>query len=57
MENEYMCPLLNRVIDDGLCYDINMVAYGFIKPDILDDKIEREEAKTICDNCEFNQMR
>jgi hypothetical protein len=57
MESEYMCPLLNRIIDDAYCYEINNVVYGLIKPEILEDKINREEAREICDNCKYNQMK
>lgn len=41
MVSEYMCPLLNQVIDDRYCYDVKMVAYGYIKPEALADKINR----------------
>ena len=57
MESDYMCPLLNRIIDDAYCYEINNVVYGLIKPEILEDKINREEAREICDNCKYNQMK
>lgn len=31
MENEYMCPLLKKVIDDAYCYEINTAAYGYVE--------------------------
>lgn len=51
MEEEFECPLLNRMIDDGYCYDINMVANKMIKEEILGDKIDREEVLKICEKC------
>jgi len=56
MINNRKCPLLNREIDQGYCYDITMVAYGFIKPEILEDKLNRDEAKKICDICCYNEL-
>lgn len=57
MESSFKCPLLERVIDDGYCYEINMVVANIIKPTVLDDKIDKEKAKDICNVCEFNQMK
>lgn len=52
-----MCPLLNRIINDGYCYDITNAAYGMMKMEALDDKIEREVALKYCDSCEHNQIK
>ncbi|NLC68198.1 MAG: hypothetical protein GX754_05320 [Clostridiaceae bacterium] len=57
MSSEYMCPLLNRIINDGYCYDITNAAYGMMKMEALDDKIEREVALKYCDSCEHNQIK
>lgn len=51
MENNIECPLLNKIIDDGYCYDINMVASHMIKEEILEDKIDKEKALEICKRC------
>lgn len=53
MESEYKCPLLNKIIDDGYCYDINMVNNGMVKEDILEDDIDKEKAITICKACKY----
>ncbi len=52
-----MCPLLKKIIDDGYCYDITNAAYGMIKMEALDDKIDRETALRYCDNCKHNQIK
>lgn len=57
MESSFKCPLLKKVIDDGYCFDINMVIANLIKPTVLEDKINKEEAREICKKCEFNQMK
>lgn len=51
MENNIECPLLNKIIDYGYCYDINMVASHMIKEEILEDKIDKEKALEICKRC------
>lgn len=51
MKNNIECPLLNRIIDDGYCYDINMVAREMVKEEILEDKIDRDKALEICKKC------
>ncbi len=53
MESEYKCPLLDRIIDDGYCYDINMVNAKMVKEDVLEDKIDKEEAIKICEKCKY----
>lgn len=53
MESEYECPLLHRIIDDGYCYDINMVNSEMIKKDILKDEIDSEKAIEICKDCKY----
>ncbi len=57
MENEYKCPLLNKIINDGYCYDITNAAYGIMKMESLDDKIERKTAIKFCDSCPYNQIK
>jgi hypothetical protein len=49
--------LLKKKIATGYCYDINSVIGNLIKPDILDDDIDKENAYEICCKCELNQMR
>lgn len=56
MENDIECPLLNRIIDDGYCYDINMIANDMIKENILEDKIDKEKAKEICNKCTYKPL-
>lgn len=37
MSEKYQCPLLNRVIDEGLCLDINYQNEKIMKEDVLKD--------------------
>lgn len=53
---KFLCPLLNRTIDMGYCYDINMVINDYIKPSVLYDLINKDVAHVICANCNFNQL-
>ena len=57
MTSEYDCPLLNKVICDGECYDIQMIRMRCIKMDILDCEFNREEADRLCNICQFNQLQ
>ncbi|MED4377975.1 hypothetical protein P9274_20165 [Schinkia azotoformans] len=56
MENEYMCPLLKRIIDDGYCYEITTAASGMLKMEALDDKLDRKTAFEYCSKCQHNQL-
>ena len=56
-ESCYMCPLVKRDMWDAECYDVQMVRYGFIKSEILDFVLDRNESNMICDRCSFNQLK
>ena len=66
MDNEYRCPMLGVVIDDTICYDIQMVvgSGSLIKKSILDEyadlfspsMVTDELAAVFCANCSFNQL-
>ncbi|WP_308637586.1 hypothetical protein [Paenibacillus silvisoli] len=52
------CPLLDRQIDEGACYDINAVADGWVKERILSIieqqfkvLIDISKAKSVCPKC------
>ncbi|WP_339061233.1 hypothetical protein [Tepidibacillus marianensis] len=56
MSEKYYCPLLNRIIEEGLCIDINYENEKIVKEDELKaiKKIlnkTNEEIKEICQNC------
>ena len=53
---EFFCPLLNQVIVDDYCYEINSVAFGLCKPSLIDDIVDRTTAKPICKTCVNKQM-
>ena len=64
MEREYSCPLTQRVIDETICYDIQMVLGKYIKKSILEsyssmfdiNKVTPENAELHCERCPFNQL-
>ena len=66
MDNEYKCPMLGVVIDDTICYDIQMVIGpgNLINKSILDGysdlfkptMVTDEMAALHCANCLFNQL-
>jgi hypothetical protein len=57
MNYDVECPLLNRTIDNGYCYEVTIAAYGMVKMEFLDDKIEREVALKHCEKCKHNQVK
>ena len=56
-ESSYYCPLVGREMWDSECYDVQMVHYNFIKPCILDFKLDKSEADIFCETCPFNQLK
>lgn len=53
----FKCPLLKKNIDEGYCYDINMVRIGIAKENMLDDHIDKNEANKTCESCKLNQVK
>lgn len=66
MDSKYRCPLVNRDIDETICYDIQMVVGpgSLINKRILEDyadifnagMVTDEQAAITCPNCPFNQL-
>lgn len=56
-ENEFYCVLLDKKIDTGLCYDVNMVVCGLIKTDAVNENINRDKGIGICENCPHFQLK
>jgi len=56
-EKSYFCPLVDRDMWDAECYDVQMVHYGFIKPEILDFTLDKVKARNLCESCSFNQLK
>ena len=49
------CSYLKEYIEDGLCYDLQMVAGNCIKPSALPDlKIDAEKCKLCCSECRYS---
>jgi len=57
IENIYLCPLVERNMWDSECYDVQMVRYGFINPEILDFVIDKSKSDKVCEACAFNQLK
>ncbi|CQR57801.1 hypothetical protein [Paenibacillus riograndensis] len=52
MEEDYYCPLLNKVIQLGLCMDINYERTKIANFNILPELgINKEEADQCCTKC------
>ena len=49
------CPFLKKEIAEGYCCEINHVVIGWLKPDAVEDKIDKKTAEQFCDKCENNQ--
>lgn len=46
------CPLMQGVIDDGICYDIHMVVDGMAPARTVPEKVLKvEDFKKICIEC------
>ena len=48
------CAYLQKLIDHGLCYDMQMVCNGYINPFALPDiHIDKAELTTCCEGCKY----
>lgn len=56
MEHTFICPLLNRGIEEAECYDIQLGLEGYIKPCCFKVPLTTKKAKAVCGHCEFNQL-
>ena len=53
--NYCYCSYLEQYIDDGICYDLQMITDGFIKSSALPEiKIDKEKCATHCSNCKHS---
>ena len=50
------CPLLSREITETYCAEVNLVAFGICKPEMIDDTIVRTEAEKICEKCSHRSL-
>lgn len=52
MENKLFCPVMEEMIEDGICFDIHMVVEGLAPNDTVSMKvIENPKYKEICLSC------
>jgi len=62
---EYKCPLIKKIIDETVCYDIQMITGNMINKRVLKDYdffidenlVTKEKAKNHCETCPFNQLK
>jgi len=47
------CPLLKREIYEAYCYEINSVRIRAVKPEILQDEIDRKDMDKYCLSCKY----
>ena len=48
------CPYLSRCIDEGLCYDLNMILNGYIKESALPEmQINKIQLSEHCAKCQY----
>ncbi len=48
----HCCKYLKKSIDEGLCYDIQMISGGYVLPTALPDvKVDKTEASLCCNSC------
>ena len=56
-EQECHCVYLKEFIDPELCYDMQMICNGFIKPAALPDiEIDNVELLKCCNECKHNGL-
>ncbi len=55
-QNVFMCPLLQKAIEEGECYDVQMVRAQMIKEAVLKEPFDRQKADVLCPFCVFNPL-
>lgn len=55
VESEYhYCSYLKEYVDDGLCYDLQMITSNYIKPSALPEiNIDKEKCAICCSECKY----
>ena len=55
-ESEYRyCSYLEEYIDDGLCYDLQMITGNYIKPSALPEiNIDKDKCAKCCAECKYS---
>lgn len=55
-EQKCYCIYLNELVDSGLCYDMQMICNGFIKPEALPNvEIDKEKLLACCNKCNHKE--
>ena len=53
MDNIY-CSYLNKNIEEGMCYDLQMIGNSYIKESALPEiSIDKEELNEHCSKCKY----
>lgn len=54
-ESEYRyCFYLEEYVEEGLCYDLQMITLGYIKPtDLHEIKMDKEKCMKCCSECKY----
>lgn len=55
-EAQHDCPLLNRSVFWGECYEVQEIREDSMDADFFPDKFDIEEANTICEKCKWYQV-
>ena len=55
-ESDYRyCSYLEEYIDEGLCYDLQMITGNYIKPSALPEiNIDKEKCASYCSECKYS---
>lgn len=56
--DEHDCPLRNKIIEDGLCFETVMAISG-LNAKSFRIKLEKEypNCKDVCNNCKYNREK
>lgn len=56
-EKKNYCIYLKKLIDEGLCYDMQMISEGFINTSLLPDiDIDKEKLLKCCNMCTHKEI-
>ena len=52
----HQCPLTEKVVCIGECYDIQMIRIQCVNTSVLNYEFDRKKANKLCVSCSFNQL-
>lgn len=57
MDCDFYCPIYDKDIDEGMCYDIFLVSTSQMTANAIDIVIDKDKTCKICKECQHYVMK